>query len=404
MGLPPPSHETCLSRHRSRGARRRRQQQRDRGSRSAERENEWLWPVGDADARWLALKRALVTGATGFIGASVARVLAERGRSVRLLVRASSDRRNLEGLDAELRVGDLRDDAAVASAIEGCDEVYHVAAEYSFWSRRRMTLYDSNVVGTRNVMEACLEHEVERVVYTSTVGTIGLGTNAADHDADHDHDEDSPIADGQFCGEYKRSKLEAEALALSYVARGLPVVVVNPSAPIGPWDRKPTPTGKIIVDFVLGRMPAYVDTGLNIIHVRDVALGHVLAAERGRIGERYILGNRNMSLAEILAMLGTLTGRPPPRVRIPYAVAYVAGLASTLLADHVTRRPPAIPLEAVRMARFNMFFSAAKARRELGLPQTPVVHAFEDALDWFGSHGYFDPIVDVEGGRAWQSP
>ncbi|MDB4935243.1 MAG: NAD-dependent epimerase/dehydratase [Labilithrix sp.] len=333
------------------------------------------------------MKRALVTGASGFVGASVARVLLDRGREVRLLLRESSDRRNVDGIDAEIRLGDLRDAAAVSAAVAACDEVYHVAAEYSFWSPRPSTVYESNVGGTANVMDACLEHGVERVVYTSTVGTIGLGGDAG---RDVARDEQSAIAEGQFCGHYKRSKLEAETTALGYVARGLPLVIVNPSAPIGPWDRKPTPTGKILVDFVRGRMPAYVDTGLNVVHVRDVAIGHVLAAERGRIGERYILGNRNMSLAEILRVVGALTGKAAPTLRIPYGVAYAAGLASTLIADCITRKPPGIPLDAVRMAKFNMFFSAAKAVQELGLPQTPVEQAFEAALGWFSANGYLD--------------
>ncbi len=342
------------------------------------------------------MKRALVTGASGFLGASVARVLLDRGREVRLLLRESSDRRNVLGLDAEICLGDLRDSAAVSGAIAGCDEVYHVAAEYKFWAPSPDT-YESNVRGTVNVMDACLAHEVERVVYTSTVGTVGLGGAGGREVA---HDERSPIMEGQFCGDYKRSKLEAEKTALSYVDRGLPLVVVNPSAPIGPWDRKPTPTGKIIVDFARGRMPAYVDTGLNVVHVHDVAIGHVLAAERGRIGERYILGNRNMSFAEILGALARLTGRAAPTLRIPYAFAYAAGLASTLIADCITGKPPEIPLDAVRMARFNMFFSPAKAVEELGMPQTPVELAFEAALDWFASNGY----LDSHGGRAWRSP
>lgn len=350
------------------------------------------------------MKRALVTGATGFVGASVARVLLERGREVRLLVRASSDRGNIDGLDAELRIADLRDAAAVSSAVAGCDEVFHVAAEYSFWSDRPEAIYESNVRGTANVMDACLAHHVQRVVHTSTVGTIGLGGDA---EPDQARDEGSPIAEGQFCGHYKRSKRDAETMALGYVSRGLPLVVVNPSAPIGPWDRKPTPTGKLIVDFMLGRMPAYVDTGLNIVHVHDVAVGHVLAAEKGRIGDRYILGNRNMSLAEILTTLATLTGKPAPRIRIPYGIAYAAGLASTMIADRITRRPPAIAVEAVRMAKYKMFFSSAKAITELGLPQTRVEHAFLDALDWFSSHGYFESKTGMAraatGGRAWRS-
>ncbi len=353
------------------------------------------------------MTRALVTGATGFVGASVARRLLERGREVRLLVRRSSDRGNIEGLDAEIHFGDLRDASAVSGAVAHCGEVYHVAAEYSFWSRDASSIYESNVAGTRNVMDACLQHDVERVVYTSTVGTIGLGGAAVERDADHvGFDENSPFAESQLCGHYKRSKLEAEKTALAYVSQGLPLVVVNPSAPIGPWDRKPTPTGKIIVDFVRGRMPAYVDTGLNIIHVRDVAEGHVLAAERGRVGERYILGNRNMTLAGILELLGKLTNRPAPRIRIPYPIAWMAGFLSTSVANRITRRPPSIAIEAVQMAKHKMFFNAAKAVNELGLPQTDVEQAFRDAVDWFAPRGYFDNSTgdgSPTGERAWQS-
>jgi dihydroflavonol-4-reductase len=332
--------------------------------------------------------RALVTGATGFIGANVARVLVERGRSVRALVRATSDRGNLDGLDVEVADGDLRDADAVSAAVRGCGEVYHVAAEYTFWSKRPEEIFESNVVGTRNVLEACLRHGAERVVYTSTVGTIGLGGDAA---ASTPHDEESPVAPSQFTGHYKRSKLEAEQVALGYVGRGVPLVVVNPSAPVGPWDRKPTPTGRIIVDFMRGRMPAFLDTGLNIVHVRDVALGHVLAAEKGRVGERYILGHRNLSLAEILGILADLSGRKAPRIRIPYALAYLAGLASTTVSDRFTGRPPRVALEAVKMSRFHMYFTADKAVRSLGLPQTPPHQAFQDALDWFAAHGYLGP-------------
>ena len=333
------------------------------------------------------MRRALVTGASGFVGANVARVLLERGRDVRVLVRPTSDRRNLDGLDVEIAEGDLRDAEAVASAVAGCDEVYHVAAEYTFWSASPETVFESNVVGTTNVMEACLKHGVSRVVYTSTVGTIGLGGDAP---PSVPRDEESPPAKGQFSGStYKRSKLEAELAASGFVARGLPLVIVNPSTPVGPWDRKPTPTGKIIVDFMRGAMPAFLETGLNIVHVRDVAMGHVLAAEKGRIGQRYILGNQDMSLAQILATVARLTGRKAPRVKIPYGLAYVAGLASTAIADRITHRAPAVPLEAVKMAKFHMYFSPAKAIRELGLPQTAPEQAFEDALSWFGERGYF---------------
>ncbi|WP_394849200.1 NAD-dependent epimerase/dehydratase family protein [Pendulispora brunnea] len=331
--------------------------------------------------------KAMVTGASGFVGANVARALVERGRSVRVFVRASSDRGNLEGLDAEVAEGDLRDAESVARAVRGCDEVYHVAAEYTFWSNEPASMYQSNVQGTKNVMDACLRENVARVVYTSTVGTIGLAS--IDGDAMGARDERTPLADGQLTGHYKRSKFDAEKVALDYVARGLPVVVVNPSAPVGPWDRKPTPTGQILVDFMLGKMPAFVDTGLNIVHVRDVAEGHVLAAEKGRVGERYILGHENLTLARILETLARLTGKRAPTMRIPYGVAYAAGWLSTRLADLVTHRPPAIPLESVKMAKRYMFFSSAKAVAELGLPQTPTERAFADALDWFSHRHYF---------------
>lgn len=334
------------------------------------------------------MTRALVTGAAGFIGANVTRELLARGRTVRAMVRPTSDLASIRGLDVEVVEGDLRDSGAVEVAVRGCDEVFHVAAEYSFWSRSSEDIFDSNVEGTTKVMQAALRHGVGKVVHTSTVGTIGLG---GDDPVEVPRDESSPAMGGQFSGCYKQSKLEAERVALDYAERGLPVVVVNPSTPVGPWDRKPTPTGKLIVDFMRGFMPAYVATGLNIVHVRDVAVGHVLAAEKGIVGERYILGHRNLSLREILATLARLSGRSPPRVRIPYSLAYLTGLASTLVADLVTGRPPAVPLEAVKMARYNMYFSAAKAVRTLGLPQTPTEVAFQDALEWFLARDYFRP-------------
>jgi dihydroflavonol-4-reductase len=325
--------------------------------------------------------KVLVTGGTGFIGANVTRLLLARGEDVRVLVRPTSDRGNVSGLPVEIVVGDLRDRDSVRRAVHGCSRVFHVAADYRFWARDPAELYRSNVDGTINVLEACLAEPVDRVVYTSTVGTIGLSALPAPCD------ERTPLLEGQLTSHYKRSKLEAEQAALRYAARGLPVVVVNPSAPVGPWDAKPTPTGRIIVDFVHRRLTAIVDTGLNVIHVRDVAEGHLLAAERGRIGERYILGNRNMTLAEIVTELSTLTRLPAPRLRIPYAVAWTAGAVSTAVSDWITHRPPAIALEAVRMARRRMFFDPAKAVRELGLSQTPVREAFADALAWFEDKG-----------------
>jgi dihydroflavonol-4-reductase len=325
--------------------------------------------------------KVLVTGATGFVGANVVRALLERGADVRVLVRPTSDRRNLADLPLEVAVGDLRDAESTRRAVQGCRRVFHVAADYRFWARDPREIYESNVRGTRHVLEACLESAVDRVVYTSTVGTIGLSALPAPCD------ETTPLLEGQLTSHYKRSKLEAEKVALSYASRGLPVVVVNPSAPVGPWDAKPTPTGQLIVDFARGRLPAIVDTGLNIVHVRDVAEGHLLAAERGRVGERYILGHRNMTLAEIVAELADILGRRAPRFRLPYAVAWTAGAVSTALSTLVTRRPPAIALEAVRMSRRRMFFDAAKAVRELGLPQTPPRAAFEDAVGWFEERG-----------------
>jgi dihydroflavonol-4-reductase len=236
-------------------------------------------------------------------------------------------------------------------------------------------------------MEACLQSSVPRVVYTSTVGTIGLAPVGGS--ALGARDERTPLASGQLTGHYKRSKFNAEKCVLDYASRGLPVVIVNPSAPVGPWDRKPTPTGQLIVDFMLGRMPAYLDTGLNIVHVRDVAWGHILAAEKGRVGERYILGNQNMTLASILETLARLSGKRAPRLRIPYGVAYATGWLSTKLSDLVTGRPPAVALEAVKMAKRHMFFSSAKALSELALPQTPVEEAFTDAVEWFSRNCYF---------------
>jgi len=330
------------------------------------------------------LKTALVTGATGFIGANLVRVLLERGRKVKCLVRSTSNRKGLDGLDVEICIGDICDPTSLDRAVSGCDEVYHAAAEYRFWSQDPEAYYRSNIDGTRNILDACLKANTPKVVYTSTVGTMGLA------DLPQYCDERTPMTGDQLSNHYKRSKFKAEIVALGYAARGLPLVIVNPSAPIGAFDIKPTPTGKIVVDFLQGRMPAYMNTGLNIVHVRDVALGHVLAAEKGRLGERYILGNQNMSLSEIFEALAELTGRPKPMIKIPYGVAWLAGAVSTKVADWVTHMPPSVALEAVKMARKHMYFSAAKAVQELGLPQTPVRLAFADAVEWFVGNGYLN--------------
>lgn len=318
----------------------------------------------------------LVTGATGFIGGHVARLLAARGASLRVLVRPQSRLDNLESLKAERVVGDLRDPRSLETAVRGCDTVFHVAADYRLWSPDPRELYESNVQGTANLLTAAAQAGMKRVVYTSTVGTMRPPAPG------HLSDEGAPVSLRDMAGDYKRSKFLAEQTALQFAARGLPVVIVNPTAPVGEADVKPTPTGKIILDFLLGRMPAYIDTGVNVVDVRAVAEGHLLAAERGRVGERYILGDRNMTLHEILETLARLTGRPAPRFRIPYAVAYGFAVFDTFLSRR-TGRPPRAPLDAVKMARYKMFVTSAKAERELGYRPGSAEEALERAVRWF---------------------
>jgi dihydroflavonol-4-reductase len=323
----------------------------------------------------------LVTGATGFVGSHVVRHLVARGEAVRALVRPGSARELLAGLAVELAEGDLRDVASLERACDGVRRVFHVAADYRLWAADPREIYESNVGGTRNLMEAARRAGVERFVYTSTVATIAVerpGTLP---------DETTAASVDEMIGHYKKSKFLAEQEARKAAANGLPVVIVNPTTPVGPGDAKPTPTGRILVDFLRGRMPAYVDTGLNLVAVEDVAEGHLLAAERGRVGERYILGHRNMTLKEILDVLARVTGRPAPRVRLPHAVAYMAGLADELLA-RVTGRAPQIPLEGVRMARHKMFVDSSRAVRELGFAPGPVEEALERAVAWYQEHGY----------------
>jgi len=328
-------------------------------------------------------KRALVTGATGFLGANLARALPEHGRSVRVMARPNADLGNLPSeAHAERVTGDLRDYDSILRAVDGCDEVYHVAADYRFWSTNPEEIYQSNVQGTENLLKACKQAGVSKVIYTSTVGTIGLASQPAPAD------ESTPIVEGQFNGHYKKSKWEAEQVALRYAREGLPVVIVNPSTPIGPWDRKPTPTGRIILDFARGKIPAYVATGLNFVHVQDVVAGEIAAAERGQVGERYILGNQNLPLIDFLKITSKIIGRPAPKFRIPYRIAWLAGCVNTFFADYVTHKPPGIELEAVKMSRYTMFFNASKAIQELGLPQTPVETAVEDAVRWFSDNGF----------------
>jgi len=323
------------------------------------------------------MKPTLVTGASGFLGWHVARLLVERGHRVRALVRASSKIRDLE---VEPVPGDLRDAASVERAVTGCGLVFHVAADYRLWAADPSELYCSNVDGTRHVLEAARQAGVDRVVYTSTVGCIGIPHSGVG-------DEDHPVTLQDMMGAYKRSKFLAERVALESAAAGLPVVIVNPTAPIGDHDFKPTPTGRIVLDFLKGDMPAFIDTGLNVVDARDVALGHLLACERGRPGERYILGSENLTLAQIFGKLAGLTGIPAPAVRLPYWVAYAAGAISTTWA-RVSGSPPRAPLDAVRMAHKKMFVTHLKAARELGFAPGPAEGALARAVEWFRTRGY----------------
>jgi dihydroflavonol-4-reductase len=326
---------------------------------------------------------ALVTGGTGFVGANLARELLAAGATVRVLARPGGDRRALDGLKVEIAEGDLLDAPSLARACSGVGTVYHVAADYRLWAPDPAALHRVNVEGTRAMLEAAGAAGVRRVVYTSTVGALGLPKDGGAGT------EDTPVSVADMVGAYKRSKFLAEQVALGLARRGLPVVIVNPSAPIGPWDVKPTPTGQMVVDFMRGRMFATLDTGLNLVHVRDVARGHVLAAERGTVGEKYILGaaHGNVSLAEIGRLLAEITGRRPPRLRVPYAVAW-CGAACMEAVARVTGGAPRVPLTAVRMARKRMYFSPAKAIRELSLPQTDVREALREAVEWFAARGY----------------
>ncbi len=329
-----------------------------------------------------------LTGASGFIGANLARQLAARGHRVKALVRANSDLRGLDGVPCERVEGDIGQPAALEKAMQGCDWCFHVAASYHLWLRDYAPMYAANVAGTRNVLQAAAAAGCKRIVYTSTVGCIGLGPQHPGQVAPTD--EATPVNAAQMSNHYKRSKWQAEEVAREFAAKGAPVVIVNPSAPIGPFDVKPTPTGKIVLDFLQRKMPAYLDTGLNWVHVRDVAEGHILAAEKGRLGERYILGHAegNWTMKQALDVLQELTGIPAPKFRVPYGVALAAAYFDEAISA-VTGRPPKAPLAGVRMARYKMFFNPAKAIRELGLPQTPPREAFADAVQWFRKSSNF---------------
>ncbi len=323
----------------------------------------------------------LVTGATGFVGSHVVRQLVACGEPVRVLVRPTSRLSALEGLAVERAFGDLRDASSLDGALRGTRRVFHVAADYRLWARNPQEIYESNVAGTRNLLEAARRAGVERFVYTSTVATIAVPRPGGFPN------EETRAGVDEMIGHYKRSKFLAEQEALRAAADGVPVVIVNPTAPVGPGDWKPTPTGRVILDFLNGRMPAYVDTGLNVVGVEDVAGGHLLAAERGRIGERYILGGENLTLKEILAILSAITGRPAPRMRLPHGLAMAAGYAEHLVA-RAFGREPRIPLEGVRMARHKMFVDCSKATREFGFQAGPAEAALERAVRWYEENGY----------------
>ena len=322
----------------------------------------------------------LVTGAAGFVGSAVARVLAARGARVRGLARAASARRNLTDFQGELVEGDIRDPADMARAMEGVDRLFHVAADYRLWARDPEEIVRNNLIGTGAVMRAALAAGVARIVYTSSVATLSLGHVPAD--------ETAPLTEAGAIGAYKRSKVVAERLVERMVAEdGLPAVIVNPSTPIGPRDVRPTPTGRIILEAASGRVPAFVDTGLNLVHVDDVAEGHCLALERGRIGERYILGGQDVLLREMLAAIARLSGRRPPTVALPRAPLYPLALAAEAIA-RLTGKEPFLTLDALKMSRHHMFFSSAKAERELGYQARPWTDGLADALAWFRREGY----------------
>jgi dihydroflavonol-4-reductase len=327
------------------------------------------------------MPKTLVTGATGFVGRAVVEALLARGREVRVLARRPQHK-SLQGLDVEIVQGDLTEPASLAAAMRGCSRLFHVAADYRLWVPNPAEMYATNVTGTRSVLQAAFEAGLERVVYTSTVGALG---NPGDGTPGN---EDNPVSLADMVGHYKRSKFLAEQVALEFVTRGLPLVVVNPSTPVGPWDARPTPTGQMIVDFLRGKIPAFLNSGLNIIHVQDVAQGHVLAEDRGRVGEKYILGHQNLTLAEIFARLADLSSVKAPRWRLPYYPVLGLAYANEVWSTWITRRPPMIPLTAVKMAKKFMFFDSQKAVQELGLPQTPVDQALQDAIQWFRGHGY----------------
>jgi len=325
---------------------------------------------------------AFVTGATGFVGSHVARALADQGADLRLLVRASSNTKNISGLKADLVQGDLRDPASLEKAISGCETVFHVAADYRLWVCDPEEMYRANVEGTRAVLEAARKNGVRRLVYTSSVATMGFTSNG------QPANEDSPVSLDHMIGPYKRSKFMAEQVALQAARSGVEVVIVNPTTPVGDRDIKPTPTGRIVVDFLKRKFPAFVDTGLNLVDVTECARGHLDALEKGRRGERYILGGENLTLKQILDKLAAITGLPSPSVRVPYLIALATGVVDEIVTGRIRKREPRATIDAVRMGRKKMFVSSAKAGQELGWKVVAVDQALRRAVEWFRANGY----------------
>jgi dihydroflavonol-4-reductase len=353
--------------------------------------------------------KAFVTGATGFLGSHVARVLAEQGAELRLLVRPTSDLRNLDDLKGDRVVGDLRDPASISKALSGCDVVFHVAADYRLWVRDPDEMYRSNVEGTRSLLEAARKQGVRRVVYTSSVATMGFTSNHAAaelrsswtlrlrsgqaREGARPHtstvaDEESPVSLADMIGHYKRSKFMAEEVAVEAARSGVDVVIVNPTTPIGERDIKPTPTGRIVLDFLKRKFPAYVETGLNLVDATECARGHVQALEKGRSGERYILGGENLTLKQILDRLAAITGLKSPTLKLPYVFAFATGVVDEIVTGRLLGREPRATIDAVRMGRKMMFVSSAKAERELGWRTVPVDGALRRSVDWFRGNGY----------------
>ena len=325
----------------------------------------------------------LVTGATGFVGSAVARRLVQHGLEVRVLVRPGSDRRNIDGLDVDVATGDLANRDSLERAAKGCAALFHVAADYRLWTRDPQGMFATNVDGTRDVLRAAAEAGATRIVYTSSVAVLGLRATG------DPADEETPVAFADMIGPYKQSKFRAEAEVRRLVAdEGIPVVIVNPSMPVGPGDVKPTPTGRMIVEAASGRVPAYVDSGLNVVHVDDVATGHLLAFERGEVGERYVIGGEDMSLRDILCSVTAAAGRQPPRLRLPHGAVLPVAYAAEAWSRLIGGREPFVTVDGVRMARKRMYYSSTKARRTLGYNPGPALGALSDAVAWFRENGY----------------